>query len=136
MSDHDVELIRQLLLDWERAIKAGDLGSYMDLYDDDAIEMWPGHAPFIGKEAIRAWYADFFSHREYVEAAYSIREVEVAGRWAFDWGISRVRWRSKDSGEPVEASGKCIEVLRKQPDGSWKFWRTILNSNPLPSDEA
>jgi uncharacterized protein (TIGR02246 family) len=34
-----------------------------------------------------------------------------------DWRMSAKR----GDGQPVEASGKAIEVVRRQPDGTWRF---------------
>jgi len=34
-----------------------------------------------------------------------------------DWSMSAKR----PDGQPVEASGKAIEVVRRQPDGTWRF---------------
>jgi uncharacterized protein (TIGR02246 family) len=34
-----------------------------------------------------------------------------------DWHMSAKR----PDGQPVEASGKAIEVVRRQPDGTWRF---------------
>jgi ketosteroid isomerase-like protein len=34
-----------------------------------------------------------------------------------DWRMSAER----DDGQPVEKAGKAIEVVRRQPDGTWRF---------------
>jgi ketosteroid isomerase-like protein len=34
-----------------------------------------------------------------------------------DWQMSAKR----PDGRPVEAAGKALEVVRRQPDGTWRF---------------
>ncbi|MEE8586821.1 MAG: hypothetical protein V3T83_18425 [Acidobacteriota bacterium] len=61
-------------------------------------------------------------------------EVEVAGDWAFDRGTYTITLTPKAGGEPVfEDEAKYLTITKRQPDGSWKIYRTISNSDrPLP----
>ncbi len=36
---------------------------------------------------------------------------------------------AKEGGEAVTVDGKYMTILQRQPDGSWKIHRDIVNSN-------
>ncbi len=96
------------------------------------MRMPPNAPPLIGKEAIRAAYQstlDQFTG----EITLSLEEVEFGGDWAFVRGTSPVTLTPKAGGELIQDEGKYLSIRKKQPDGSWKIFRTIWNSNnPLP----
>ena len=51
-----------------------------------------------------------------------IKDVRIAGEWAFEWGYISY----KDSSNPKPMRGKVLRVMKRQPDGSWKFARVIV----------
>ena len=63
-----------------------------------------------------------FEPLEYVE---HFEEIKVAGEYAFEWGIYRGRSRPRSGGDTVSYGGKLMRILQRQPDGSWKMYRTI-----------
>ncbi len=62
-------------------------------------------------------------------------ETQVAGDWAYDRGNYTVTVTPK-SGKPMEASAKYLIIVKRQPDGSWKVYREISNSNNPPPGAA
>ena len=48
--------------------------------------------------------------------------MRIAGEWAFEWGYISY----KDSSDPKPMRGKVLRVMKRQPDGSWKFSRVIV----------
>ncbi|MEZ4715137.1 MAG: DUF4440 domain-containing protein [Caldilineaceae bacterium] len=55
-------------------------------------------------------------------------EVMLSG----DMAVARVSTRHphpKAGGDDVYIDGKYMSVLMRQPDGSWKLYRDIFNSN-------
>ena len=134
--DQDVESIKKLYAAAEAAIKAGDWESFMALQDDDAVLLWPNEDPLLGKEVIYSWYREhIFDRFDYLKVAYLPQEVEVAGQWAFAWATSKGLVRSKSDGETAKFASKLLEILRRQPDGSWKYWRMALNMSPITPAE-
>ena len=100
--------------------RADDLAK---LWDNDAVRIQPGSAPQIGKAAIYAT-----DKREELSGAGQsvcykpeIKELQLAGDWAFEWGY--FSYQQSASAEP--GRGKVLRVLKRQPDGSWKFARVI-----------
>jgi ketosteroid isomerase-like protein len=55
------------------------------------------------------------------------QEVQVVGDFAIQWGAINIR--AKKEGERAESAAvrNVVQVLRRQPDGSWKISRAIWN---------
>jgi ketosteroid isomerase-like protein len=68
-----------------------------------------------------------FEPVEYVE---HFEEIEVAGNYAFEWGTYRGASRTRAGGDPWFYSGKLLRILRREPDGSWKMYRTMTTGDP------
>ena len=132
----DVEAIKRVSVDLIDAFNAGDVSAAVALVMDDAVDLPPNRPAVIGKEAIRSFLQsdlDQFS----MDFADEIVEIEVAGDLAVIWSNYTVTLTPKDDGESIESNGKWLKVLKRQPDGSWKFSRNIWNSNnPRPERPA
>jgi len=128
----DVGAIKRVNEDLIDAFNAGDAAAAVALVMDDAVDLPPNHPPVIGKEAIRSFVQSDFDRSTW-HFIDEIVEVEVAGDLAVIWSSYSVTLTFKDDGRQIENSGKWLKVLKKQPDGSWKFSRNIWNSdNPQP----
>ena len=78
---NEIDKIKQVEFDSETAILEGNLEKYMTLYDNDAVAMWPGASPLIGKEAIRSSYRkNIFNKLTYLEMKHFPEEVEILAR--------------------------------------------------------
>jgi ketosteroid isomerase-like protein len=75
-------------------------------------------------------YNMFFPQFSSVEQTVSTEEVEVAGDWAFAWATEHFVLVPQVGGPPIEMDGKDMSILRRPPDGSWKFARGINNTVP------
>ena len=100
-----------------------------------ALTTWPApprsNSMVRGKEAIRSLYESVFD--EYtVQGDGELLEVEVAGDWAFYRTTYTLTATPKAGGEPIEDHGKCVVIVRREPDGSWKIARLIANSDQPP----
>jgi uncharacterized protein (TIGR02246 family) len=98
-------------------LHAGDLDALVDLYEPEAVfEPEPGVVVH-GHDEIRAALAPFLavSPTMVVEP----RQVLVTGDVALvvnDWSLTG----TAPDGQPVSRSGQSADVVRRQPDGSWK----------------
>ena len=45
--------------------------------------------------------------------------------WAFEWDTFEVTYKESEQAKPVTIHGKALRVLKRQPDGSWKFARVM-----------
>lgn len=122
------ETIRQQHHRATSALSAGDLDSMMTVYADDVIMMPPNEPARAGKAAIRSMWEDLLSAFG-VEVSVNVEEVEVLDEWAFERGTFRMKLTPRSGGAPVEDSGKYLDILRRQADGSWKYSRLAFNSS-------
>jgi uncharacterized protein (TIGR02246 family) len=114
------------------AENSGDSAALAALFTSDAVLM-PANAPAAsGKEAIQSYFQGQNSQFSF-ELAVSQAEVLAAGDWVFSRGTFTAKVTPKAGGDAIEDSGKYLNVLRQEPDGSWKIARHIWNSDqPLP----
>jgi len=113
---------------------ANDAAALAATYADDAIMMNPNEAAAEGRQAIQASYEAVFKENT-SKLTFAPLETQVAGDWAYDRGNATITITPK-SGKPMEVSGKYLVIVKRQPDGSWKVYREISNSNEPPPSAA
>jgi ketosteroid isomerase-like protein len=60
---------------------------------------------------------------------FSTAEVVIAGDLAYERGTYTLRVTDKASGLTLQdVKNKHVHIMRRQPDGSWKTWRMMVNS--------
>jgi len=131
-TETNVEAIKRVNVNLINAFNAGDASAAVALVTDDAVDLPPNRPAVMGKEAIRSFVQSDFD-RFTMNFVDEIVEVEVAGDLAVIWSNYTVTLTPKAGGEPTGNNGKWLKVLKRQPDGSWKFSRNIWNrDNPPP----
>jgi uncharacterized protein (TIGR02246 family) len=100
-------------------VNAGDLEALLALYEPDCSfvrrdgGVARGHAEIrLVLERLLAMHARMST--EIVKVVQSRDDLAMIYN---DWHMSAKR----PDGQPVETSGKAIEVVRRQPDGTWRF---------------
>ncbi len=121
-------IIRTLHEESNVALSRGDVDSVMSVYADDVISMPPNQALLVGKAAIRSMWEGILSDYS-IEASVSVQEVEVTGPWAFERGTYQMTLTPKGGGPGIEDDGKYLDIVRRQPDGSWKYFRVSWSSS-------
>jgi uncharacterized protein (TIGR02246 family) len=111
------------------AANAGDAGGVAAAYTADASLLAPNLPPQKGHDAIKAFWGGFLD-------AYTVRfevvsdTIEGRGDLAYNQGHYRFTALPKAKGVPgVADEGKFLEILKKQPDGSWKYVIDMYSSN-------
>ena len=116
---HDEDAIRKLIHDWLGASMKGDVPTVLGLMADDVLFMVPGQKPF-GKAQFEAGARAMKDTR--MEAHSDVREVHVAGDWA--WCRTELAVTiTPPGGSPVRRSGSTLSILRREPDGTWVIVR-------------
>jgi uncharacterized protein (TIGR02246 family) len=115
----DERAIRDLVATWMAASQAGDVATVLGLMADDVVFMVPGREPF-GKEAFAAASQSMKDVR--FEGSYDIREIKVAGDWAYLHNYITISI-TPPGGESVRRAGDTLSILRKQSDGKWVLAR-------------
>ncbi len=122
----DVEAIKSLSDEIMKAYNEGDLEALMAIVAEDVVFMPPGEPALIGKEAMRNWHNfDKIS----LDVNITVEEVQVLGDWAFIRDIWIGTVTQNESGEKFENNNKSLIILRRQPDGTWKMFYSMFNSN-------
>ena len=96
--------------------KADDLAK---LWDSDAVRIGQGGTVEIGKAVIYA--TDKREEASSLCYKPEIKDLQIAGDWAFEWGY----FSYKQSANTKAGRGKVLRVIKRQPDGSWKFTRVM-----------
>jgi uncharacterized protein (TIGR02246 family) len=114
------------------AANAGDADAVAAVYASDGALLAPNLPLQRGRNAIRSFWAGFFN-------AYTVKfdimsdMIEGRGDLAYNMGSYRFTAVPKDKNATgVADEGKFVEILKKQPDGSWKYVVDIYNSSLAP----
>jgi uncharacterized protein (TIGR02246 family) len=89
----------------ERA-NAGDAEGLAELYEPDAVLGFPPGLVIVGREAIRAVFAQLLASRPHFEPEEALPTLRHG-----DLALTSTR--------PADAAGARAQVARRQPDGSW-----------------
>ena len=104
--------------EFEKALNAGNLDALMQLYEPQAsLRPSPGQS-VQGTEAIRSALAGFLAMKPTI--SLTPKTLGSSG----DVALVTATWKltgTGPDGKPVEMTGQSAEVVRRQPDGSWRF---------------
>ena len=102
---------------FEQAFNSGSVDALLDLYESNATMMLDT-GPVTGADAIREAFLGFLAMKPVirVQAGDTVRAGDLAltsSRWTLT-GVG-------PDGQPVEMSGHSAEIVRQQPDGTWRY---------------
>lgn len=104
---------------FEDYVNAGDVEAVVALYEERGSLAQRDGAVATGHAAIRGVITRLVAIRAALRNDV-VRVVEAGEELALlynDWSMSA---RGRD-GNPIQTAGKAIEVVRRQPDGTWRF---------------
>jgi uncharacterized protein (TIGR02246 family) len=129
LSAEDVARIRSADSAFMASANAGDADGVAAVYAEEGSLLAPNLPPQKGRDAIKAFWGGFLD-------AYTVRfevasdTIEGRGDLAYNQGRYRFTAVPKAKGAPgVADEGKFVEILKKQPDGSWKYVVDMYSSN-------
>lgn len=117
MPAHTPEECDLLLL---KAMETGDLDAMLALYEPDATFVVSSGQVVTGHAAIRQVLQGYIT----AKATGTVEEVRVVPSADGSVAVTRTKGRftSPDlDGKPVTRRFHSVEVVRKQPDGTWRF---------------
>jgi uncharacterized protein (TIGR02246 family) len=117
----DVAQVYELWNEYADALNAGDLERWISLWIEDGIQMLPGTPRRIGKAQIRRGMQRLFVLFDTRKMVIQPEEVRILGDRAYSHGTYEFEIAPKQGGEPRSCSGKFLDILEKQVDGSWKI---------------
>ncbi len=100
-------------------VNAGDLDGLVALYERSAALVRADRTAAIGHEAIAEDLAGFLRLRPRI--TMNVKQVFSGGDDVAvlynDWHVTA----TDPDGKQIEFGGRAIEVVRRQPDGTWRF---------------
>jgi uncharacterized protein (TIGR02246 family) len=127
-SKNEKELVAAVSAARAKAFNDGNAAGIAQHFTGDALLMAPGKPATRGKTAVQAYYQSIFDeYTTKLESHYE--EVEVSGDLAYGRGFAKVTLVPKKGGPSMVSTAKYLNILKKQPDGSWKTTHDIWNSN-------
>ena len=133
----DIAAIKEMSKKYAAATNAGDLDSWLSLWDDDGVRMPPNAPSRSGVAQITEEMKPIFEQFSADLKITSIEDAMVFG----DIGFSRCSYSltatPKAGGDKiiVEPDGKALTIWKRQVDGSWKIFIDCFNSNVPPSEK-
>ena len=112
------------------AITSGDIDAALSMYEPDATFAMPtgfGEGSVTGHDALREALGGFLALNP--ELTVNPEKKLVSGDTAMVIGNWTLKGHGAD-GNDVDASGRYVAVIRRQPDGGWRF----VIDNPNGSD--
>ena len=109
---------RQLHQAWEKAYHDGDIDALVEFYEPDGTVFPQPGSPVTGHAAIREALVPFVALRGQVR----LRTTAVIenGDLALVYGDWSLAGGTDPDGKPVNREGRSTEIMRRQPDGSWR----------------
>ena len=132
LTERDLAGIRAADSAFAASVNAGNVDSVVAVYAAQAALLPPNLPPQKGHSAIRSFWGGFLD-------AYTVRfelgsdTIEGRGDLAYNLGHYRFTAVPKAKENPgVADEGKFLEVLKRQPDGTWKYVVDMYSSNLAP----
>jgi uncharacterized protein (TIGR02246 family) len=124
--DADRAAIEKLKQQDAAATVARDAVAMADLWTDDAVRFGPDTPADVGKQAIRE--TNERSTARPIKVLTFVPETKDLTIWdggAVEWRSLTASYVASPGGEPKQARGTVLAVLKKLPDGSWKVFRAM-----------
>ena len=123
-------MLRQVIVDYQRNINAGDAQGYVSLFTDDVVWMPPNAPDRVGKsEVFKAQSTAFSKFRFNIELVPT--EVRQLSK---DWGLVVCSVRGvlipRGEGEVVQILFRAVFVMARQPDDLWRIAHQMWNNKP------
>jgi ketosteroid isomerase-like protein len=129
ISPVDTAAIRATIGPWTKNAVDRDWDAFLALCTDDAVFM-PPDGPLVQGPALRPWLENYPIIKRFEE---EFEQVEGQGDVAYARG--RFQMTLEIDRNAVEVDGKFVDVLRRDPNGVWKYAVVIWNSNtPMAGD--
>jgi len=103
---------------WREYLHARDLESLTSLYEEEAVFIRPGQPAVTGRDAIGELLRGHLEQNGRMELRTTC--VIPAG----DIALLRGEWTYSGAGadgKPFTSAGASLEVVRRQPDGTWRY---------------
>ncbi len=114
------------------AVDSGNAAAIAAVYASDASLLPPNLPLQRGRGAIQKFWS---AHLEAYTVKFEITSDMIEGRGDLAYNMGHYRFTAVPklkSAPGIADEGKFVEILKKQPDGIWKYAVDIFNSNLAP----
>ena len=134
LSPDDRERLRAMSQAYCAAWLGNDEAAVLALFTKDAV-LLPHHGlePVVGEDAIRAfWFPKGGPPTRVTRLTQTVDEVGGSGDFAYLRGHSAVSWvaGTGDGAKTASNAGTFLNILRRQPDGSWRITHQMWDDPP------
>jgi ketosteroid isomerase-like protein len=126
----DIQAIKDMIVETESAVNAGDTDRVMAMVADDIVTIRPNEPALIGKKANRNRTQQEFDELE-LQDVYEIKDIHISGDLAVAHFLWSTKLKIKANGKSGETNGNWITVAERQPDGAWKCIYSIWSDEGL-----
>lgn len=112
-----------------------DFELFISVWADDATRMEPNSPPITGIEQLRAHFMPIFEQFNFDTDVYGDFDVQVSENLAFYRGNYNLDLSPKSGGLTIYLDRKWLDILKKQPDGTWKVYIDSVSDNAPPKVE-
>ncbi|MFN2199991.1 MAG: YybH family protein [Caldilineaceae bacterium] len=135
VDEPDMDMIAAEVQDfWDeyaRTNVAGDIESWIALWDEAGVKMIPDHPPIVGRDSVLAFKQAASQKVDVTSMTISNQDVELSGDLATVRGVYEGVKTPKDGSAPIIIDGWYASVLKRQSDGSWGLlWDTCASNVP------
>ncbi len=118
---------------WTEGTKAKDVDAVVSLYTDDATVLPDEGEPVSGKDALRAFYREWYAKKDkLVEQKFeNVNSVQTGDLVIDSTKYSGVSIRN---GKGVAFRGKRLVIWKREFQGPWKILRDTWNKSPMSND--
>ena len=106
---------------------------WFQLWADDAVMLPPNMRPVKGIDAINEFMGPGFGKFDLVHDKLYL-EIKTDTSIAYASWSSNDKTTLKEGGITIEKENKCIWILRREPDDTWKATHCIWSPNQPPDD--
>lgn len=124
----DITAIEAMSAARAKAFNEGNASAIAIHFTEDGLLMAPDYPATRGRGAVEAYYqAIFDQYTTELESGYE--EVNVSGDMAYGRGFAKVKLVPHEGGDTLISTAKYINILHRQPNGSWLTTHDIWNGN-------
>lgn len=139
--DADRAAIERLHQQDSAATLSRDPVALTELWTDDAIRFSQSQPAEVGKQAIRKTNEGWSARPGLKVLTYvpETKDLTILDGWAIEWGYFTASYVEPPGGEPKEIRSSRLTVLKKLPDGSWKYFRgmrKVVGAAPAPAGQG
>jgi len=119
----------QMNRDFAAALNAKDAKAAAALYAEDAVLIPPGEPIVQGRPAIEEYWREALESGGIRDVSVETMDAQSSGPLGYETGSFVLTVNGPD-GEPMVDRGRYIELLRREPDGTWRSTHGIWNASP------